>query len=156
MQTEWKREAMDCAMIVPKAQVPLDLDGKGERQDGTVDQVVSVPVDGWGLYVDGIRTGVHVTDYDPCAQAEVCSRSGKPDSKGRTLSAWGAPGWGVVSLWGRRLDAGAGEGRAEIVEAGQRRALTWWPLLSERLPWREGREATLRAAQAVGAEVWSW
>lgn len=146
MQTEWRREDAACKMVVARAQKPLDLDGKGEQQDGTIDQEVSVMVSGWALYADGAPTGVHVADYDLGAQLEVCGRAG----------AWGAPGWGVVSLWGHRLDSGLGSTREEAVEAGKCRALAWWPLIAERLPWREGRDATLRAAQAVGAAVWSW
>lgn len=146
MGMDWRREGADYTMVATKAQKPLDLDSKGERQDGTVEQMVPVVVDGWALYVDGIPTGVHVADYDPGPQAEACGLAG----------AWGAPGWGVVSLWGRRIDQGVGISREDVVEAGKRRALSWWPLLSERLPWREGRDATLKAAQEAGAAVWSW
>lgn len=146
MEMDWRREGADYAMIAPKAQKPLDLDGKGERQDGTIEQTVSVVVDGWALYADGIPTGVHVADYDPGAQLDACGRAG----------LWGAPGWGVVSLWGHRLDCGLGGSREEAVEAGKRRALAWWPMIAEQLPWRDGREATLKAAQAAGAAVWSW
>lgn len=156
MDMDWRRERADYTMIAIKAQKPLDLDGKGERQDGTIEQTVSVVVDGWALYADGIPTGVHVADYDPGTQLEVCAKAGDDGRAGRPAGPWGAPGWGVVSLWGHRLDCGLGSTREEAVEVGKRRALSWWPLLCERLPWREGRDATLKAAQAVGAAVWSW
>jgi len=78
--------------------------------------VVEVPIDGWGLYVDRVDSGLHVADYDVRATIARCAELGVVP-----------PGHGAISLHGYALSSPlhlAGQGRA--VWAGAVAAAAMW------------------------------